>query len=139
MDGYKRFTPRADARAGTVLMAEDNPVVRTTMGRLLETAGYTLLSCSSGKEAIDLLRRHSVDVVLTDHFMPDMNGLDLLKVVSMAAPGAKRILMTADKEGDVAIQAMQSGKVDQFLTKPIGQQRLLSIIDEAINTGRAAA
>ncbi len=136
MNQQQHTRPSVAAPTKTVLMVKDNPIVRTTMGRLLETAGYELLSAGQGSEAIALLKQHGVDVVLTDHFMPDMNGLDLLKVVARAAPNARRILMTADRGGQVAIEALSSGHVDQFVNKPIGQQKLLSIIEQAVRRSR---
>jgi len=94
----------------TVLIVDDSAVDRRLVGGLLEnTPEMTLAYASDGPEALDLLQRQSVDLVLTDLIMPEMDGLELVQAVTNKYPLIPIILMTSKGGEDIAVQALQEG------------------------------
>jgi signal transduction histidine kinase/ActR/RegA family two-component response regulator len=85
--------PAAAPAAGneTILLVEDEGVVRSLVAEILETSGYTVLQAADGPSALELLRRHSgpVDLLVTDVVMPGMSGPDVAKAVASMRPGTQ--------------------------------------------------
>ena len=83
--------PRSAPAAGseTILLVEDEPVVRQLVAEILETTGYTVLQAGDGPSALELLRRHAepVDLLVTDVVMPGMSGPEVAKAVTAMRPG----------------------------------------------------
>jgi DNA-binding NtrC family response regulator len=70
------------------------------------------------EEALDILKEHEVDVVVSDHLMPSMDGLTFLKLVKNLYPHVIRIILTGHADLQMAIEAINEGEVFRFLTKP---------------------
>jgi PAS domain S-box-containing protein len=89
------------AGAGTILVVEDEPGVRDFIGRTLARQGFTVLSAPNGREALALLRgqNQTVDLLLTDVVMPEMDGLELSAYFAAEYPGAPMLLMSGYAEG----------------------------------------
>jgi CheY-like chemotaxis protein len=77
-----------------VLLVEDLPIVREPMTRLLQREGYSVMSAANGVEALELLRRHEVDLVLLDVMMPRLDGVKLLECMR-ANPSTAEIAVIA--------------------------------------------
>src|SRR5262245_62882510 len=77
----------------TILFIDDEQRVLTSM-RAMFRREYEVLLANSGTEALDLLRDHTVDVIVSDQRMPGMTGVEVLKAVKRLAPNAMRILLT---------------------------------------------
>lgn len=102
----------------TVLVVDDDDMVRSALVRTLSSAGYQVKDASSGKQALELLKSWPADVVLSDHLMPEMTGLELLKRVRDRHPDCLRIIVTGHAEMNVAIDAINHGEVYRFIPKP---------------------
>src|SRR5438309_1895923 len=92
-----------------VLVVDDNPMDRRLAGGLVEKAGQSVAFAGNGKEALDVLDRDTLDLVLTDLLMPEMDGLELVKEVREKHPLVPVILMTAFGSEEVAIEALRKG------------------------------
>jgi CheY-like chemotaxis protein len=92
-----------------VLVVDDNPMDRRLAGGLVEKAGQSVAYAGNGKEALDVLGRQTLDLVLTDLLMPEMDGLELVKEVREKHPLVPVILMTAFGSEEVAIEALRKG------------------------------
>jgi CheY-like chemotaxis protein len=92
-----------------VLVVDDNSMDRRLAGGLVEKAGQSVASAGNGKEALAVLGREAVDLVLTDLLMPEMDGLELVKEVREKHPLVPVILMTAFGSEEVAIEALRKG------------------------------
>ena len=108
-----RRRPEMEAAAlkrGTVLFVDDERRVLTSM-RAMFRRDYEVLLANSGQEAIDLLRDHSVDVIVSDQRMPGMTGVEVLKAVKTLAPNAMRILLDrlCRPEGDRSVDQRRRG------------------------------
>ena len=103
--------------------------------RLLERLfrrDYTCLTASSGAEAIKLLEQHDVAVVITDQRMPQMTGIELLKETSDLRPHMVRILLTGYMDVEALVEALNSGLVNTYLSKPWNNEDLKRRVGRAI-------
>jgi DNA-binding NtrC family response regulator len=100
-----------------VLVADDEPTLRRTLARLLNSRGMTVLTADDGAAAIELLGRETVDVGLFDLMMPRVGGLELLEHVRSTHTGIEVIMMTAFGDVETAVKAVRAGAY-HFLTKP---------------------
>jgi DNA-binding NtrC family response regulator len=100
-----------------VLVVDDEPTLRRTLARLLNSRNMTVLTADDGAQAIDLLGREPVDVVLVDLMMPKVGGLELLDHVRSSHVGVEVIMMTAFGDVETAVKAVRAGAY-HFLTKP---------------------
>jgi two-component system, probable response regulator PhcQ len=104
--------------ARTVLLVDDEGNVLSALQRTLRREKYTLLIASEPAEALAILRAGQVDVVVSDHLMPNMSGLDFLKEVRALHPDVVRIMLTGHAEVATAMEAINEGEIYRFLTKP---------------------
>lgn len=104
--------------ARTVLVVDDDDMVRIALCRTLKSAGYRVIDAASAADAFAALLTGGVDVIISDHLMPETTGLDLLKRVHDRYPDVLRIIVTGHAEMNVAIDAINQGEVYRFITKP---------------------
>jgi two-component system response regulator HydG len=114
-----------------VLVVDDEQGIRESLKRMLERQDYKVLLAANGKEGLDQLREHRVNVVLTDLRMPGMDGMDLLKAARTVAPDTEVIMMTAYGTVDAAVDAMREGAYD-FITKPLKKAHILKTMEKAL-------
>ena len=117
--------------AHTILIAEDEPVLRESLAELFRSEGYEALEAAHGKAAYEVLLARPVDVVLSDIRMPEMDGLALLAHVQKVAPETPVIILTAYGTVESAVAAMRSGAVD-YLLKPVDFNDVLTKVRRAI-------
>jgi response regulator RpfG family c-di-GMP phosphodiesterase len=103
--------------------------------RLLERLfrrDYSCLTASSGAEAIKLLEQHDVAVVITDQRMPEMTGIELLRQTADLRPHMVRILLTGYMDVEALVEAVNSGLVNTYLSKPWNNEDLKRRLVRAI-------
>jgi two-component system probable response regulator PhcQ len=115
-----------------VLFVDDEPNVTEALKRALRKEPYTVLSAGSAEEALRILSREPVDVVVTDERMPGMPGSELLAVVCRQYPDTVRIILTGHASLQAALVAINKGEIYRFLTKPINELELTVTIRQAI-------
>jgi len=115
----------------TLLVVDDEPGVLESVSKIFEREGLKVLRAPSGREALEVLRREPVQVVLTDLTMPGMSGMDLMRTSRTVAPNAEVILMTAYGTVDGAVEAMKEGAYD-FVTKPLKRAQLVRAVQKAL-------
>ncbi|MFH1261915.1 MAG: sigma-54 dependent transcriptional regulator [Pseudomonadota bacterium] len=113
----------------TILLVEDDEANRTSVAKILEKEDYRIVQAKDGREALDWLRKESIDLILTDFKMPEMDGMDLLKAARLIKPRIDVILMTAHGTIETAVEAMKEGAYD-FIPKPFKRATLLRIIEK---------
>jgi two-component system response regulator HydG len=119
------------AERPTVLVVDDEPGIVDSLQKILERESLRVLTAGSGGEALDLVRREPVSVLITDLMMPGMSGIDLLKASRSVSPETETVLMTAYGTVENAVEAMKQGAYD-FVTKPIKRAHLLRVVGKAI-------
>ncbi|HKB65580.1 MAG TPA: HD domain-containing phosphohydrolase [Pyrinomonadaceae bacterium] len=100
-----------------MLIVDDEAVNLRLLERLF-SRDYECLTASSGPEAIRLLEQHDVAILLTDQRMPEMTGIELLRLTSRSRPHMVRILLTGYTDVEVLEEAINSGLVYMYVTKP---------------------
>jgi len=126
-----------------ILTVDDDPDVLRAIERDLKKhyeEHYRVLRADSGKAALDLLarlqrRNESVALLLVDHRMPQMNGVEMLQEALKLYPNAKRTLLTAYADTDAAIKAINDVHLHHYLLKPWDppEQHLFPVLDDLLN------
>lgn len=118
----------------TVLVVENEASNRILIERVLSTRGYRCLSASNGKEALDILDRERVDLILTDLSMPVLDGYQATQQIR-ARPGLENVpivAVTAFALADEGEAARQIG-CTEYLTKPFKPRQLLEVVDRLLH------
>jgi DNA-binding NtrC family response regulator len=106
-----------------ILVVEDNDTMREGMVAVLQKEGYAVEEASDGAAALALLEKRGVDLVITDHRMAGMEGLELLSRIKAGWPETEVVLITAYGTVELAVEAMKAGAWD-FITKPFSGDAL---------------
>lgn len=108
----------------TILVADDEEVIREELAELLGEQGYRVLTAPDGAAALAELRNQAVQVVITDLRMPKCDGLELIRRGREASPETQFVMMTAFGSMETAIEALRAGATD-YLIKPVAIEELL--------------
>ncbi|MDP1088709.1 two-component system response regulator GlrR [Klebsiella pneumoniae] len=122
------MTIRKPAR---LLLVDDDPGLLKLLGMRLVSESYSVVTAESGPEALRVLGREKVDLVISDLRMDEMDGLQLFSEIQKGHPGMPVIILTAHGSIPDAVAATQQG-VFSFLTKPVDKDALYKAIDEAL-------
>jgi DNA-binding NtrC family response regulator len=117
--------------SGRILVVDDEVSLRLTLAANLELADFEVLEAACAEEAIEILEREEVDLVLSDIRMPGMHGVDLFRRVKAIRPGTPVILMSAFAVEHLIEQAIVEG-VFTVLTKPFDVDRVVQVLLRAI-------
>jgi putative nucleotidyltransferase with HDIG domain len=115
----------------SVLFVDDEPNILKALQRLLRHESINVLTASRPREALELLERSPVQVVVTDQRMPEMSGVDLLSAVRERHPDVVRMMLTGFTEIDVAVEAINRGEIYRLITKPWNDDELRATIRQA--------
>ena len=105
-------------KAHTLLVIDDDESIRKALSRTLRADGYVVHLATSASEGLAMLRQLPLDCVISDHLMPSMTGLEMLKLVRDRRPDVGRIMLTGHADVQVALQSINEGEIHRFLTKP---------------------
>ena len=112
-----------------ILAVDDEPGVRNILANLLKTKGHTVSVASSGYEALDQLKSKNVDIVFTDHGMPEMNGHQLAQAIKQTQPDLPIVLVTGDTEFEYQME-----EINAIIGKPFFLEDLQRVIDDLLVT-----
>jgi PAS domain S-box-containing protein len=124
-------TATGSVRTGTILVVEDDAGVRRFASRVLESAGYRVLTSSDGASAIEASRAAPVQLLLTDMVMPGMNGRDVALKLAATQPGIRVLYMSGHTDKGIVRDGVLEPDID-FLAKPFTAAALLEAVDRAI-------
>jgi putative nucleotidyltransferase with HDIG domain len=125
-------TPRTDPGRVRVLVVDDDPGVMRAVSRLLGRESYEVLTAPGPVEAISILRELEIGVLISDHLMPGMTGLELLSLVRQNWPEVVGIMMTACSDIRLAAEAVNRRLIEYFVAKPWDNHTFLSLVREAV-------
>lgn len=114
-----------------VLCVDDELHILHTLARFCKNEGLSMLSASSATDALALLERETVDVVISDYQMPGMNGLEFLHRVHAAWPGVAGIIISGFVELPAVSRALQQGDIVGFMLKPWKREDLKNLLSLA--------
>jgi two-component system response regulator HydG len=115
----------------TILVVDDMPGIRDALSKILTKEGFSVFSASDGEEAVKVLQKNDVAVVLTDLKMPRIDGVELLRIAKTISPDIEVILITGHGTVEVAVEVMKDGAFD-FIQKPFNKITVLKIVRKAL-------
>jgi CheY-like chemotaxis protein len=128
--------PRASAPGGTetILVAEDEPLVRRVIRASLERAGYSVLEATDGAEAVELFRgnRERVRLCVLDVVMPGLNGQEALRAIQRLEPGARALFVSGHAADILTAQGLEEGGAT-LVAKPVAPDDLLRAVRAALD------
>ena len=112
-----------------ILVIDDEPLVRSLLKQVLEKAGHTVAEAVNGREGVRSFRESHFDLVITDHGMPEMNGLDAAFRIKKQAPQTPVLLITGwDTESTAPFQ--KPSGIDELISKPFDLENILDLVQE---------
>lgn len=121
---------------GTILIADDEPNIRRVLEAVLSKEGYQVIAAENAKRALDAVSSNtSIDVLVSDLIMPDMNGVELLEAARQINPSISVIMITAHGTIKSAVDAMRLGAFD-YITKPFDMDELKVVVKKALERRR---
>jgi DNA-binding NtrC family response regulator len=114
-----------------ILVVDDDESIRNTMKTILEDEGYIVDIAATGSEALAKTDKTTYNIAMLDIRLPDMEGVELLKLMKSTVPKTRKIMVTGYPSMQNAISALNKN-ADAYLVKPINVEKLLSIVKEQL-------
>ena len=124
--------PRSEPRIGTILVVEDDDGVRRFATRVLERAGYSVISASGGAAALEADAGSPFDLLLTDVVMPSMNGREVADRLQARHPGLRTLFMSGHADKVIVKHGVLDAHI-RYLAKPFTAEGLLAAVDQAMS------
>ena len=115
-----------------IMVVDDEKQICQNVEKILSKNNYEVIHAASAKEALEKMATDSFSLLISDIVMPEMNGLELLKLVKTEWPLTKAVMMTAYASTNTAVKAIRLGALD-YLTKPFTPDELRSTVDLALS------
>ena len=133
MFGKKRKEKIAEKR--TVLFVDDDEIVLQSLERGLLDESYNKLFAKSGKEALEIIQREEVHVIVADMCMPEMTGLELLRAIKKECPGIIGMVLSGYEEDTELQTSFEQGEIFKLVSKPwkFGEVDFESLVRKAID------
>ena len=112
-----------------IMIIDDDQYVRESLSTFFGKGPMRVLIFRSASEGLNALKYQEIDVVVSDYFLPDMDGLTFLEQVAIEKPGIPRVLMATITNDEMALGIARAG-IDKFIEKPLSIDSLESIIKE---------
>ena len=116
---------------GTVLVVDDEQVMREILEALLRQAGYSVRLAETGEQGIRIVDREPVDLAVVDVMLPDISGLKVLERIRQIDPELSVVMLTAFASVETAVAAIKCGAFD-YVTKPFKNDEVLNLIANGI-------
>jgi len=114
-----------------IMVVDDEPANLRTLTRIFRDS-YDVLTAESGAAALALLEQHNVALLISDQRMPEMSGIELMKQTVALRPQMVRILLTGYTDVEALIEAINSGLVYRYVTKPWNNDDLKLTVSRAL-------
>lgn len=116
---------------GSILIADDEQEIRESLSLVLEDEGFQCTTAENGTKAIEALKKHSFDIIVTDLKMPESDGIEVLEAALQHASEALTIIITAHASVETAIQALRKGAAD-YIIKPLDFDEVILRIENLL-------
>ena len=118
-----------------ILVIDDEPILRDSLEIALKTSGYEVTTARSGEEGLEIFQRENPDLVLLDHWLPGINGDEVLRQIKERDPEIPVIIMTAQGSIELAVNSMKIGAFD-FLVKPFDLDQIEALVRRGLDRVR---
>lgn len=122
--------------SNTILLVDDEPNILRALTRMFSEDNYEIFTANSGEEGLELLKKHEIQVVISDQRMPNMLGSDFLSRVNHLYPETVRIILSAYSDFSAIRDAINEGAIYKFVNKPWNERMLRQLVLEAFETYR---
>ena len=126
-------SPTDNQKQPNILVVDDEPVVLSALKTTLERENFHVVACASPLKALSILAERDFSVIISDHKMPEMLGLDFLIKSRSLRPQASRILITAVLALPTIVDAINKGEIFRFVAKPWLREELIATVRNAVN------
>jgi two-component system NtrC family sensor kinase len=114
------------------LLVDDEPLVLSSLRRLLQREDFDVTIAASGPEALDLLESERYEVIVSDYKMPGMNGVEFLRRVAERWPDIHRVMLTAQADPQVLAESLEQGLLERSYGKPWDSRELVDGLRELV-------
>lgn len=111
-----------------ILLVDDEPLLLSSLSRVLRLH-YNVFTAENGMQALDIVQRHNVKVIVSDQRMPGMLGHELLGKVKEISPNTVRLLLTGYSDLDAVLNSVNAGQIFRYINKPCSVEKLREMIE----------
>ncbi len=115
----------------SLLLVDDEPAVLRGLTRIFHKKDINILSTTDPREAVLILERNDIGVIVSDYRMPGMTGVELLEIAQHRFPDTVRILLTGQADFEAIVAAINQGEIYKFLSKPCDPEILVQCVSDA--------
>jgi adenylate cyclase len=130
------FEINNEAFKPTLLLVDDEENILKAIRRTLRSINVNVLMATSGKQGLEFLAQQPVNLIISDMRMPEMTGAEFLSQAAQTYPDIPRILMTGYSDMDSTVQAINNGKISNYLPKPWNDDILKSIVADGLQSAQ---
>lgn len=118
-----------------ILVIDDDDIIRALIRKMLERAGHAVVDTANGRQALEMYRQEAVELIITDLFMPDKEGMEVIRELREENAAAKIIAISGGSSLD-SMDYLEIARLigaSKTLTKPFGWKQLLTTVDEVLD------
>jgi response regulator RpfG family c-di-GMP phosphodiesterase len=130
-------TPMTE-HATRFLFIDDDELVISAIRRALRREPFEVYFTSDPESAFRMIKEHGVDVVVSDHSMPSMTGVEFFAILRRLHEGVRRVMLTGQSDREITMGAINNGRVERFIEKPWSNEDLCRVLRELDAEVRAA-
>lgn len=120
----------------SILFVDDEKQILKALNRLFMDSGYTVFMADSGEQALDILGRDEIGMIITDMRMPAMDGYQLLKAVKEKYPSVLRLILSGYADEEIVFRALRQNLAKLYMFKPWDNNELMTAVDKIFETER---
>ena len=120
-----------------ILVIEDDPGMRLMLGEVLKRPGFDVVLAANGREGVELARARPADVVITDLFMPEKEGLETIKEIHQDSPQAAIIAISGKPGAPALLAVAQRFGASRVVQKPFTPEEILTVVEETVGRREA--
>ena len=117
----------------SILIIDDEPHLCALLRKALEGIGYVVATATNGRDGLQRFRLQPANLVITDLFMPEQDGLETIERLIRQYPSVKIIAMTGERGADTLLQTAEMLGANRILKKPFELKELFSLVREELN------
>ena len=122
----------------TVLVVDDEKAIVNALKRELRSLDCKVVTATSGRKAMSILRTQSISLLITDHNMPEVTGVDLLRFAHQYSPQTKSYMLSGEGDLQAAVELLNQGLITKYLAKPWDRVSLQQEVSAILNACKAA-